>query len=148
VPRLALAVIETRLAEWRRLLRSSVTQSRAVLQRVLRGRIVFTPSGQDYTFEAPTRFDKLFAGVVFPPKPASETVGTKSTWRDGGEFDGDYGRLLEAVQKSGKWLASPTGFGAAGALREKRAANRRDRWRTPTTEQREEVGVPKWIRGR
>jgi hypothetical protein len=37
---------------------------RAVLQRVLRGRIVFTPKGEGYTFEAPTRFDKLFSGIV------------------------------------------------------------------------------------
>jgi hypothetical protein len=50
VPRLAPAVIENRLAEWRRLLRQSTTQGRAVLQRVLRGRIVFTPCGKGYTF--------------------------------------------------------------------------------------------------
>ena len=42
VPRLAPTVIEDRLAEWRRLLRQSTTQGRAVLQRVLKGRIVFT----------------------------------------------------------------------------------------------------------
>ena len=35
-----------------------------MLQRVLRGRIVFTPKGEGYTFEAPTRFDKLFNGIV------------------------------------------------------------------------------------
>ncbi len=64
IPRLAPAVIENRLAEWRRLLRASTTQGRSVLQRVLRGRIVFTPSGEGYTFEAPTRFDKLFSGIV------------------------------------------------------------------------------------
>jgi hypothetical protein len=38
VPRLAPAVIENRLAEWRRLLRQSTTQGRTVLQRILRGR--------------------------------------------------------------------------------------------------------------
>jgi hypothetical protein len=53
---------EDRLAEWRRLLRQSTTQGRAVLQRVLRGRITFTPKGDGYEFEAPTRFDKLFTG--------------------------------------------------------------------------------------
>jgi hypothetical protein len=51
------------------MLRQSTTQSRAVLQRGLRGRIVFTPSGEGYTFEAPTRFDKLFSGIV-APRPA------------------------------------------------------------------------------
>ena len=34
---------ETRLEEWRRLIRGSVTQARMVLERVLSGRIVFTP---------------------------------------------------------------------------------------------------------
>ena len=66
LPRLPRQVIEDRLAEWRRLLRASTTQSRAVLQRILRGRIVFTPKGEGYTFEAPTRFDKLFSGIVAP----------------------------------------------------------------------------------
>lgn len=42
VPRFAPAVVEGRLAEWRHLLRQSPTQG-AVLQRVLRGRITFTP---------------------------------------------------------------------------------------------------------
>jgi hypothetical protein len=37
VPRLAPAVIENRLAEWRRLLRASTTQGRTVLQRILGG---------------------------------------------------------------------------------------------------------------
>src|SRR4029453_13893082 len=36
-------VIENRLAEWRRPLRQSTTQARTVLQRVLRGRLTFTP---------------------------------------------------------------------------------------------------------
>jgi hypothetical protein len=50
------ALVERRLAEWRRMLRGNTTQGRAVLQRVLNGRIVFTPSGQGYRFEAPTPF--------------------------------------------------------------------------------------------
>jgi hypothetical protein len=65
IPRLPKNVVQDRLAEWRRLLRHSTTQGRAVLQRVLNGRIVFTPDGTGgYTFEAPTRFDKLFTGIV------------------------------------------------------------------------------------
>jgi hypothetical protein len=44
---LRLAVVENRLEEWRRLLRGSTTQARAILQRVLRGRIVFTPVTYD-----------------------------------------------------------------------------------------------------
>jgi hypothetical protein len=102
VPRLAPAVVEGRLAEWRRLLRQSPTQGRAVLQRVLRGRITFTPDGKGYDFAAPTRFDKLFTGIV-APLPAwleegdvrgAENIGREDT------MDGDYGRLLEAAQRS------------------------------------------------
>ena len=63
VPRLAPQVVG-RLAEWRRLLRQSVTQGRAVLRRVLRGRIVFSPRGEGYDFRCETRFDKLFTGVA------------------------------------------------------------------------------------
>ena len=55
VPRLRPEVVEGRLTEWRRLLRQSTTQGRAVLQRVLQGRITFTPKGGGYEFEAPTR---------------------------------------------------------------------------------------------
>ena len=107
VPRLAPAVIESRLAEWRHWLRQSTTQSRAVCQRVLRGRIVFTPSGEGYTFEAPTRFDKLFSGIVVP-RPAFIEQGNRGAEHIGPEdtFDADYGRLLEAVY--GKWVTSPT----------------------------------------
>ena len=102
-------VIENRLAEWRRLLRQSTTQARTVLQRVLRGRLTFTPraDGQGYDFEGPTRFDKLFTGVA-TPRPA---VVDKRGWEDMSPedtFDGDYGRLLDRVY--GKGLASPTGF--------------------------------------
>jgi hypothetical protein len=90
------------------MLRQSTTQSRAVLQRGLRGRIVFTPSGEGYTFEAPTRFDKLFSGIV-APRPAFIEKGNRGAEHIGPEdtFDADYGRLLEAVY--GKWVASPRG---------------------------------------
>lgn len=116
VPRLAPAVIEDRLAEWRRLLRSSTTQGRTVLQRILRGRIAFTlrtnpVTGEvdGYDFEAPTRFDKLFTGIAVE-RPVgvdegplgSEGIGPEDT------FDGDYGRLLEQMYVKG--VASPTGF--------------------------------------
>jgi hypothetical protein len=66
IPRLSPQVVEDHLAEWRRLLRASTTQGRAVLQRILASRIVFTPlpSGKGYTFTAETRFSKLFSGVT------------------------------------------------------------------------------------
>jgi len=64
-------VVASRLEDWRRLLRSSPTQARTVLQRVLRGRLVFKPTenGNGYDFEGETRFDRLFAGIA-TPKPA------------------------------------------------------------------------------
>jgi hypothetical protein len=105
------------LAEWRRLLRSSTTQARTVLQRILQGRIVFTlrrnPFSNEidgYDFEAPTRFDKLFTGIaVERPKSldltdlsGAEDIGPDDT------FDADYGRVLErAYAKNVKVLASP-----------------------------------------
>ena len=80
------AVVDDRLGEWRRLLRQSTTQARAVLQRVLRGRIVFTPDGDGYDFEAPTRFDRLFVGCVVPSnaRPAwmqSSIIGPRASAR-------------------------------------------------------------------
>ena len=101
VPRLAPAVVKNRLAEWRRLLRASTMQGRAVLQRLLDGRLTFTPraDGQGYDFGGPTRFDKLFTGIVVP-RPAFIT-GNGGTTHIGPEdtFDGDYGRLLETALK-------------------------------------------------
>ncbi len=117
VPRLAPAVIETRLAEWRRLLRASTTQGRTVLQRILRRRLTFTPrvhvlTGEPdgYDFEGPTRFDKLFTGIAVE-RPKGEDVGTLGSEGIGPEdtFDGDYGRLLEQVYVKG--VSSPPGFG-------------------------------------
>ena len=99
VPRLAPAVIENRLAEWRRLLRQSTTQARTVLQRVLRGRVTFTPraDGQGYDFEGPTRFDRLFSGIV-AKRPAwiaeGDGQGTEHI-RPEDTPDLDYGELLE-----------------------------------------------------
>jgi site-specific DNA recombinase len=104
VPRLAPAVVEGRLAEWRRLLRQSPTQGRAVLQRVLRGRITFVPEGRGYDFSAPTRFDKLFAGVVAPLPAfvkAGDTTGAGHI-RPEDTMDADYGRLLEAAERGAK----------------------------------------------
>ncbi len=106
VPRLPQPVIQSRLDEWRRLLRASVTQGRAVLQRVLQGRITFTPreknplSTDGYDFEAPTRFDKLFSGIAVK-RPASVPY-TNEGWENIGPedtCDRDYGALLERAYK-------------------------------------------------
>jgi site-specific DNA recombinase len=107
VPRLPASVVESRLAEWRRLLRQSVTQARAVLQRVLDGRITFLPDGDGYRFSARTRFDRLFAGIV-APRPSFVPNSTEGTEHIGSAdtHDLDYRLLLERAY--GKGLASPS----------------------------------------
>jgi site-specific DNA recombinase len=127
LPRVAPAVLDNRLAEWRRLLRSSVTQGRAVLQRILRGRLTFAPhtnpvSGEvdGYAFAGLTRFDKLFSGLTverptgLTGREGTEDIGVEDT------FDGDYGRLLDrafalisddrGMENNVKGVASPPGF--------------------------------------
>ena len=39
-------------------------QGRTVLQGILQGRLTFKPRADGYDFSGPTRFDKLFMGVV------------------------------------------------------------------------------------
>ena len=102
VPRLAPAMIENRLTEWRRLRRASTTQARTVLQRILRGRLVFTPrvnpisnEVDGYDFRGPTRFDRLFTGIaVERPKGEDVMTGAEGITAED-TFDGDDGRLLE-----------------------------------------------------
>lgn len=116
VPRLPAAIRDGRLAEWRRALRASTTQGRMVLQRLVSGRIVFTPRADGYDFTCPTRFDKLFAGVAIPVpahlrgEPADASGYAHIRAED--TFDADYGQVLERVYNSpaanrGKGLASP-----------------------------------------
>jgi hypothetical protein len=52
------------MAKWRRLLRGSTTKGRMVLQRILRGRVTFTPRADSdgYDFAGVARFDRLFNG--------------------------------------------------------------------------------------
>jgi DNA invertase Pin-like site-specific DNA recombinase len=105
IPRLAPQVIQGRLAEWRRLLRGSTIQGRAVLQRILRGRITFTPrqnpltdQPDGYDFSAQTRFDGLFTGIAVETpahiKASKSRRGFHDTTADD-TMDGDYGRLLD-----------------------------------------------------
>jgi hypothetical protein len=100
---------------------TALPTSRTVLQKVLVGRVVFTPdeAGTGYTFEAATRFDKLFAGCVVPVHPSlRERVDASGGWQrmEGLEsmrpedcIDYDYDKLLENFYDKG--LASPEGFG-------------------------------------
>jgi hypothetical protein len=106
VPRLPKQVVQSRLDEWRRLLRASTTQGRAVLQRVIQGRITFTPTKHviyqgdsvfpdqpGYEFEAPTRFDKLFHGVAIKLPATTPYKGELPVMTS--IEDADYGAMLE-----------------------------------------------------
>ncbi len=112
VLRLAPRVLEDRLAEWRRLLRASVTQGRAVLQRIIQGRIVFSPTDDatGFRFEAQTRFAKLFCGAAcqipnWMPTGVTET-GAEHIRRED-TLDPDYATLLAQAEKR---VATLVGF--------------------------------------
>jgi hypothetical protein len=77
------------------LLRQLTTQSRAVLQRILNGRIVFRPVPGGDAFEAPTRFDRVFAGVAVPPLTwVPEGKDGTNHIRPEDTLDGDFGQIL------------------------------------------------------
>ena len=112
ITRLPAEVIESRLAEWRRLLRGSTTQGHTVLQRILRGRLTFTPrlhplSGEPdgYDFVGPTLFDKLFTGIAVETpawiKASKRRRGFEDTTPED-TFDGDYGRLLDQAAQEAR----------------------------------------------
>jgi len=125
VPRLPREIIESRLEEWRRLIRGSVTQGRMVLERVLAGRIVFTPreDGLGYDFAANTQLGKLFTGIAHGITIPGFTFRDWVLCPDGVEdpnyfanrdaAEADYGRLLEQALNRGRVL-SPTGFEPKG----------------------------------
>jgi hypothetical protein len=107
VPRLPRPVIVNRLEAWRRNLRQSLTSGRTVLQKILRGRIVFTPrrdfiSGDidGYEYAAETRFDQLFEGIVVE-RPANlpyDRTGLEDVEVDALPYDAEYGKLLDRVK--------------------------------------------------
>lgn len=113
------SVVEDRLADWRRMLRGSVATGRAVLDRVLDGRIVFTPVGTAaYEFEAPTRYDRLFSGLVVPKSvwtvetPGAETMRPEDVYY-AGEKDTDFGEVFRRAANR-KGVTSPTGVALLG----------------------------------
>lgn len=91
-----------------------------MLQRVLNGRVVFTPRTDrkgdftGYDFEDPTRFEKLFTGIVCErPKglvPGDLTGCEGITSED--TFDAEYGRLLDRASEGDTRVASPRGLAA------------------------------------
>lgn len=143
VPRLPRRVVESRLEEWRRLLRASTTQGRAVLQRIIRGRITFTPDGDGYTFEAQTRFDKLFSGFAAPLSPwvklgTAEEAGLGSIGPED-TMDPEYGRLLdraahaaERARKGAKRASGSTPTAPAGGTKSARKGRNPSRGSHPS----------------
>ena len=83
-------------------------------------RIGFLAAMIGLTFDASTRFDKLFSGVAceLPCWVNPEDNSGKEHLTPEDTFDGDYGRLLERAY-DGKGLASPRGnhpFTVAGSV--------------------------------
>jgi DNA invertase Pin-like site-specific DNA recombinase len=126
VPMPPRSVIEDHLAEWRRLLRQSAKTGRVVLDRVLNGRIVFTPVWSHdaepkpvaYEFECPTRYDKLFSGLVIPAAvmavrvPGAEDLRYEHIYYRAEDGSVDFGEILRRVFERGNLteVSSPTGF--------------------------------------
>ena len=108
------------LAEWRRLLPASTTQGRTMLQRILRGRLVFTThvnpfqrrGGRLRLRGADARFDELFTGIAVerPKRLEQSHVGTEGI----GPEDTFEGGLRQAARELRESVASPTGFATTG----------------------------------
>ena len=73
--------LRKKLGEWRGLLRRQTPLSRQVLDRLLDGRIVWTPNREAglYEFAGHVRFDRLLHGVVFTQGGASRSVPSWNT---------------------------------------------------------------------
>jgi hypothetical protein len=102
VPRLAPAAVESRLVEWRRLLRQSTTHGRAVLPRVIKGRITCTPpDGDVYSFRTDTRFE----GMLDRVRPSWLSDGDVRDAEDipaDDTLDGDDGWMLDRLATASK----------------------------------------------
>ena len=76
------------------------------------GRLVFTMTEEGYAFSAPTRFDRIFAGVhtELPESWKRDDESILSLMREmGTPNDCDYGRLLRNLDLDNGG-SSPTGF--------------------------------------
>ncbi len=60
----ALAVMLAALGEWQALLKAETGPARTALQALLAGRLVFTPTPDGYTFEAPGTVAPVITGIV------------------------------------------------------------------------------------
>jgi len=111
-PRLETRVLESRLAEWRRILRGSVTQARDVLQRVIRGKLRFTQlPGGIIQFEGESRYSWLSSGIFVgvpdttpvPPHIAAlggDTRGHEGIDEERAEMEARYEAVLRGAERS------------------------------------------------
>lgn len=77
----AIAVLQSKLTEWRGLLRSHIPQARQLVRKLIEGRIVFTPNAESrrYAYSIPGTLARFFNGLVDPQGMASPT-GFETMW--------------------------------------------------------------------
>jgi hypothetical protein len=66
------AAVRDAVKDWKAKLRGSVPEARQALQALLQARLVFTPTADGYTFEAPGTVEPIIAGLV------PQGIGTRS----------------------------------------------------------------------
>jgi hypothetical protein len=90
--------------------RKSPTQARAVIQRIVDGRITFTPDGNGCVFTPKTWFSKRFAGVAGPRAKwvADRDLRGAEDLTPEDTNDADYGRLLERAEEREVRVKSPS----------------------------------------
>ena len=93
-----------------------------MLDRVLTDRITFTPVGETddtqrakpvgYEFECPTRYDRLFSGLVVPKSAlAARGLDREDVYYRAEDTGVDFGEVLRRAMESNRSrVASPTGF--------------------------------------
>jgi hypothetical protein len=76
----ALEVMREALTDWQGMLRQEPPHARHALQALLRGRLIFTPSTDGYTFEGPGTITPVIAGVVSKGGVAPTGYPRRWTW--------------------------------------------------------------------
>jgi hypothetical protein len=113
-----------------------VATGRAVLDRLQPDRIVFRPIlSRDetakpvaYEFECPTRYDRLFSGLVVPSslwaKVPGAALGPDDVYYRAEDSGVDFGEMLRRAMSNRTRVASPTGAAtfSGGPVAPRRAA--------------------------
>ena len=75
---------------------------------MLSGPLSVSPCGYGYTFEGPTRFDRLFTGLAIRVPDFMQADAGMGLEDVQATIDADYSELLERAY--GQWVASPKGL--------------------------------------